>query len=288
VSSARTSLGSRFTVGQVLPTYAVRAHNGAEASENKIHSTDVARLYGFKGGLVPGVTDYAYMTRPIVEALGVAWLERGSMSARFIKPLYEGELTSVVATVTSASDDGVTFDVSAFNEAGEVCATGSAALLAQPPAAPDAAAVPTGPVPASRPDASRETLAVGTVLGTLETVFHQDIVHLPYLEEAADDLAVYRGADAVAHSGYNIRFANAVLVSTVRLGPWIHVSSEVQHFRLVRDGDRLSTRAIVTDLFERKGHEFVDMDVLIVANETEPVMRIQHRSIYKVRKVTDN
>ena len=46
--------------------------------------------------------------------------------------------------------------------------------------------------------------------------------------------------------------------------------------------------AVMTGLDEAKGHEFVDMDVLIVANESEPVMRIQHRSIYKVRKVTDN
>ena len=50
--------------------YEVRAHNAATASENKIHDDDVARRYGFSGGLVPGVTLYAYMTRPVVDALG--------------------------------------------------------------------------------------------------------------------------------------------------------------------------------------------------------------------------
>ena len=75
-----------FTAGQELPRYSVRAHNGSEASENKIHDNDVARQYGFRGGLAPGVTDYAYMTRPLVEALGTAWLERGQLSARFVQP----------------------------------------------------------------------------------------------------------------------------------------------------------------------------------------------------------
>ena len=40
-----------------------------------IHEDDLARQYGFKGGLVPGVTVYAWMTHPVVEALGVEWLE---------------------------------------------------------------------------------------------------------------------------------------------------------------------------------------------------------------------
>ena len=37
-------------------TYAVRAHNAATESENRIHADDVAQQYGFKGGLVPRVT----------------------------------------------------------------------------------------------------------------------------------------------------------------------------------------------------------------------------------------
>ena len=36
--------------------YHVKARNPATESENKIHHDDVARQYGFAGGLVPGVT----------------------------------------------------------------------------------------------------------------------------------------------------------------------------------------------------------------------------------------
>ena len=69
--------------------YQVRARNGAAASENKIHDNDVARQYGFAGGLVPGVTIYGYMTRPALDWFGAEWLSRGTMSARFVRPFYE-------------------------------------------------------------------------------------------------------------------------------------------------------------------------------------------------------
>src|SRR5919199_1920553 len=46
---------------------------------------------GNEGGLVPGVTVYAYMTRPVVERWGRDWVERGTMTARFVQPLYDGD-----------------------------------------------------------------------------------------------------------------------------------------------------------------------------------------------------
>jgi len=67
-----------------LPEYRVKARNTSERSENKIHDDAVARQYGFRGGLVPGVTVYAYMTHPLVEAFGTGWLERGTASVRFV------------------------------------------------------------------------------------------------------------------------------------------------------------------------------------------------------------
>ena len=67
-----------LTLNQILPTYEVRAHNYAVDADNKIHSDDVAAQYGFAGGLVPGVGNYAYLTHPVVEALGRAWLEHGT------------------------------------------------------------------------------------------------------------------------------------------------------------------------------------------------------------------
>ena len=62
-----TQVSGRLSPGEVFE-YRVRAVNGSTHSENKIHEDSVAKQYGFRGGLVPGVTDYAYMTRPALDA----------------------------------------------------------------------------------------------------------------------------------------------------------------------------------------------------------------------------
>ena len=61
--------------------YEVRAHNGAAASENKIHDDTVAQRFGFRGALVPGVAVFAYMAHLPVEALGprVSGARRGGL-----------------------------------------------------------------------------------------------------------------------------------------------------------------------------------------------------------------
>src|SRR6266853_3788009 len=91
--------------------YRVVAHNTAADSENKIHDDRVAAQYGFRVGLVPGVTVYGYMTVPIVDA-EPAWLERGSMHVRFLEPVYDGEEIVVRA---EANEDG-SMDVMAERE----------------------------------------------------------------------------------------------------------------------------------------------------------------------------
>ncbi len=274
---------ARFSVGQSLPEYSVRAHNAATHSDNKIHEDSVAKAYGFRGGLVPGVTVHAYMTRPFTEHLGLPWVERGTISARFLKPFYEGDECRVLATVTAVTDRAVEFEVAAHNEDGELCGSGSASLPFDAVRPPSPDAVPLALLPSERPEAGVESLAIGTVLGTLEWDFKFEGYYTEYLAEVADDLSLHHGVDGVAAPGYLVRWGNSALTANVLLGPWVHVSSEVQHFSAAHPGDQLRSAAIVTDLFERKGHQFVDLDVLIVANETRPVMRIAHRAIYQLR-----
>ena len=78
-------------------TYRVSAYNTSKQSENKIHDDTVARRFGFSGGLVPGVDVMAYMMHLPVEKWGRAFLERGLIDARFVKPVYDGEIAELVA-----------------------------------------------------------------------------------------------------------------------------------------------------------------------------------------------
>ena len=255
--------------------YRVQAHNTATASENKIHDDAVARRFGFRGGLVPGVDVYAYLTHPIVARWGRRWLEQGTVQARFLKPVYDGE-----EVVVHAAGEA-TLALAVRNAAGEVCATANATLPASSPPAPDLADYPLRPLPTDPPPASPESLVPGTLLGSLEAGFHAEHA-ADYLGDVRESLALYR-EEAIAHPGFLLRFANFILALNVRLGPWIHVGSDVQNLGLAHDGDRLSTRARVTALSERKGHRFVDLDVLIVANDARPLVRVQHTAIYAPR-----
>ena len=67
----------------------------------------------------------------------------------------------------------------------------------------------------------------------------------------------------------------------VRLGPWIHTGSAVRHLSAARIGETLATRGRVRSLYEKKGREYIEVDLLIVAGErARPVAHIFHTAIY--------
>src|SRR6266850_862643 len=138
--------------------YRVRAHNTAADSENKIHDDRVAAEYGFRGGLVPGVTVYGYMTVPVVTHFGEAWLGAGAMEVRFVQPVYEGQEIGV-----RADEDAIgVLKLTAGPEDSQPCATATAwtdhSLSGD--------VIPERPLQPKQ-DASKEALAPGTILGTL-------------------------------------------------------------------------------------------------------------------------
>jgi len=262
-------------------SYAVRAHNAATASENKIHDDGVARTYGFEGGLVPGVTVYAYLTHPVVAELGPDWLEHGTMTTRFVRPCYDGDDLTIDVVGRRESGDRM-LELTARRAHGEVVATATASLPADPDRPPPIDDYAAAPLPAERVPATEERVGALRTLGSWEATFHAE--HAPaFLEEIGEDLAVYRDGGP-AHPGYLLLAANWVFGANVRLGPWMHVGSDVTNYDVVTDGDRVFTRGRVAGVFERKGHRFVDLDLLMVADETRPVLHVRHTAIYEIAR----
>ena len=262
-------------------TYRVRAHNIAADSENKIHDDNVARQYGFAGGLVPGIVVYGYLTRPVVERLGTEWLGRGTAAAHFVQPCYEDEEINVVAEREAAAAT-LTLSLTAQRPDGTVCARGTATMPAAAATPPPVHRFPVAEVPAERPPASASTLAPGTPLGTLTlTIDEQN--GSAFAASIRDDLPLYRGPTGVVHPAFLLGLANHALVQTVELGPWIHSASEVTHYSVARYGDRITLRGSVAERFDRKGHEFVVLDLLVLAEPARPLQHIRHTAIYKPR-----
>ena len=108
---------------------------------------------------------------------------------------------------------------------------------------------------------------------------------------AADYLAAVREADPIyareglVHPGQVLRLCNQALVQNVVLGPWIHVGSRVRNLAAARVGAVLTARARVTDNAERKGHRFVELDVLVVDGGGVPVAQVLHTAIWRPRQV---
>lgn len=258
-----------------MTTYTVTARNWATDSENKIHDDAVARRFGFAGGLVPGVTLFAYLARPVAEEWGRDWLAGGRADVRFVSPVYDGE------TVTAAFTDGSALALR--NRAGETCAGGTVELSRGSPLFP--LDVPAAALPARRPSAGAGSLAPGTVLGSVDHR-HDAETAADYLDQVGDDLPLFR-QEGYAHPGWLLSAANDVLVANVVLGPWMHVESRVQFLRPVSHGQTLQTRARVAGLSERKGHRFVDLDVVVLA-DGDRAMAVRHVAIYEPRQATGN
>jgi hypothetical protein len=255
-------------------TYAVEATNLSHASENKIHDDGVARTLGFAGGLVPGVEVYAYACHPAVRRWGRAWLERGQIECRFLKPVYDGRLAVVTAR---EADGGLDLKVESENA---LCAAGFASVAdraERPPAADD---FEIAPAPAERPPANEKSLAAGTWLSVKPFQLTADHA-ARYLRDIRETDPIYAG-EGLAHPGVLLRLCNLALRENVVLPPWIHTGSKVVNFGAARIGDELSARARVAANYERKGHRLIDLDVLIIANGAA-VARVLHTAIYRLR-----
>jgi len=227
-------------------TFRVRAHNTAAESENKIHDDRVAAAYGFRGGLVPGVTVYGYMVPAVIECWGQDWLERGAVSVRFQAPFYEGEW--VVSSCEGA-------EVRAEQEDGRLCASGQISVGVIAPAEFPEHLLPDM---AHRPAVA--TIHAGLPLGML-----------------------VQALDVETSAGIPERLlwmANHILVRNFQMGPWIHVASEVHHHRLAEPGEEITVRGRIEECFERKGRKFAVAGLAFSGAGGCPVASVRHTFIY--------
>lgn len=254
------------------------AFNTATESENKIHDDTVASRFGFTGGLVPGVDVFAYLAHAPMAAWGQDWLSGGHMRARFYKPVYDGDETTVTAT-----PDGAEAMRLVCLARGMECAEGFAKLRG---AAASEQLLPVAEMPAEalRPRASMESLRIGATLGTLRERYTREL-GLEHIAAVRDDAGLYDGG-RVANAAWLLRRANYVLADNVVLGPWIHVESAIDMHTLLVEGEELEVRAVVADNVETKGHLMVTLDVQMLAGERR-VMTCRHLAIYEPRQVRE-
>jgi len=145
-------------------------------------------------------------------------------------------------------------------EDGTTCAIGTALVTAATTGQPDSC--PEQALPEHRAVPSHNNLVPGTLLGTM-------------VEKLA-----------TAEPERLLRFSNEILMRNFQLGPWIHVASEVTNWSVARVGDEISARGRIHDRFDRKGHEFVVVDVMLIANGGRLVQTVRHTAIYRLAQAS--
>jgi hypothetical protein len=218
------------------------------------------------------------MMHMAVARWGRDWLERGSAECRFLSPVYDGKIVDVTA---AADGDALAIQV---ESEGMICANGTASLSKTVPSAPkfDRAEAPLPPE--VRPPADERSLAEGTLLGIRPFPIGAESA-AQYLADVRETDPLY-AREGLAHPGIVLRLCNQALVQNVVLGPWIHVGSTVRNFSAAQVGDTLSLCAHVAANYERKGHRFVDLEVLVSAG-ARPIAEVTHVAIYRPRQIVE-
>jgi hypothetical protein len=259
------------------------AFNPVPNSENQIHGDEVARQHGFHGGLVPGVVVSAYLLDPALRAYGREAL-RGSYADVVVhKPLYDG--TRFEVRIEASDTQG--YRAALFDPAGTRCAEGSIALGREPSEMPVFDPHMTrAPRAAERPPASRECFerlqrdGMGSLRARLDLEHEMARYHATL---AAQPELVQPEPGRCAGFAFLLGLTDWAIARNVKLGPWLHLQTWSYQLTIVPFDSELVIQPKVVALFERKGHQFVDIDVAAFDDAQTAVFAARMRCIYQLR-----
>ena len=204
-----------------IEPYRVSAYNTVKTFRKQDARRHRGEALWLLGGLVPGVDVMAYMMHLPVAKWGRAFLERGLIEARFVKPVYDGEM----ADVTADESNGVlAIQVAeprrALRHRHGVVAGGRAGMFRFPTSWKSRrwrSASRSMPRPTNSANGSAPCRATGRADAATE-----------YLADIQRNRSDLREAKGLGHPGLLQRVMNKVLVDNAILGPWIHVGSRMQ------------------------------------------------------------
>jgi len=255
-------------------TYRPTAVNHSHASENRIHADDVAKRYGFSGGLVPGVAVFGYMTHELTDALGAEWLGHAIADLRLLKPAYEGDRLAIELTQQAPTR----YAVECRNPRGDLLATLAVDVGDDLPSVDPRAKLAT-----DARDPARVEIAFDLV--RIDEPFERFVwqpteeSNRQYTEWVADDQPIYRAG--ILHPHLIQHMANQVLVRRFYLPAWVHVGTEMRFRRMLKVGDAVEMRTTPIEKWERKGHQFIKLYIAYVVDGA-PAVEAYHTAIIKL------
>ncbi len=238
-----------------METWSIRARNLPEHAGNPIHTDEGGRAAGFDAALVAGVTVYAYLTRPIVEAWGMDWLSRGTAEVRFTSPVLADD---PVDCVPEETDGGVEVRAMVNGES-------RARLIAMRTSEDDDFSARSLHQPLQR--------HVEPLVGEWDG----------YGLRAGDDLGLYSEA-GIVHPAVWTALANSVVKRNLVAGPWVHTRSHIRHHCTATVGATAVIDAVVVNRFETRSGSRAVLEVQISV-DGEPVASLEHEALVSLHPV---
>ena len=258
--------------------------------ENPIHSTEVARAYGYDGPLIGGVTVWGWATDTIIQALGNDWITRGWSEYSFRKPVFPGNVITITAE-SDAEDLTKPWNVTMNNQSGDICVIGKIGLgqtkwentLTRPVNMSPSEVTEKPPLTLDR--ASQETSWTALEVEFNDHIY-EEINHKNRL--TFNSIFDHRsGMKPIAHPSWIAGWAEALMRHNFVIPSSMHTKSLVKHHSSVPLGTTIVGGAEVIDAYERKGHHYVEFDVLLKDTNEKDIAQIRHRTIFRIATASE-
>lgn len=271
-----------LSVARAIEVPVIAGFRAGPAYSGTIHDDDSARVYGYRGALVPGIFLYGYMADLAARSWGMDWVTRGSMRSHSRRPVYEGDALVIAATAVQENQDGLAVEMEMRDAAGNVVASGRATLPHQAPPIPDLAEFQVQPIELPLRKIAAGGFRTGDRFGaTGETVNAETLSEL--LALFGQNWPVFAEQGIVHPSKFAQVATHNALGSYSLPTPSIFVSAHTQHFGIARLGEELTSAGFITDVYERKGNHYTDQRHVVYA-AGRPVALVLRTSIYAARK----
>ena len=236
------------------------AFNQVPHSKNEIHGDKVAKHFGFKGGLVPGVTVSAYLLHPAAVSYGMDFLERGFAHVRVNSPLYDEQAFEIHIenqighqTRTQEQEQGDRGYSAVLVPNGEApCATAETHVAGTKAAPPVRREDEFGDQNAASVPATRENMEALRESGCKAFTYRWNADHemSTYLRERSEMAAPY-SMEEYANPSFVLGISNWVLAANAYMNPWVHMETKSQNYAPIPQG----TKVDLCLLIQRKCYE---------------------------------
>ena len=250
----------------------------SETISNPIHSSVVAKRFGFDGPLVGGVTVWGWSTPAILDALGEDWLGHGWAEYRFRRPIYP---KNHVAIRLERAEDGL-FGHTMSNQDGVECVVGRVGLGNGPWV--DEFTTPSNMTP-GEPAKSKPELALDPGLVGKEWVSElvpasiEDLTTYSSFSHRLDDPR-FVGTTPRLHPAWIAARAEGIMRHNWAIPQSIHTESRVQYLSPAYAGEPVAVGARCIDLFERNNRHLVRFDCLLRGADGTNIARLRHTTIF--------